>query len=164
MQLIFYLLDQPGQHLQIVQRPMNKCAASTSNYRPPTKLPGGNAFSRVCLSTGGEYHMTTTHDALNLIIQGPPRSCSNLFDLDLTVQDPLPFQPWPPPTTPSPAQGSPILLASRRFASYWNAFLLRIFKARLLTHCEIPCQCPGVLKYTEVRPSKSTIANKYFHC
>ena len=31
--------------------------------------------------------MTTTHDALNLTIQEPPPPiCSNLFNLDLTVQ------------------------------------------------------------------------------
>ena len=35
-----------------------------SYYHPPTKLREGNVFSRVCLSIGGEFHVTTIHDAL----------------------------------------------------------------------------------------------------
>ena len=42
--------------------------------------------------------MTITHDALDLIIQGPrPRSCSNLLNLDLTEHgSSLPPDGWHP--------------------------------------------------------------------
>ena len=39
--------------------------------------------------------MTITHDALDLTILGPPLTCSNLFNLDLTLQQP------PPPPVPA---------------------------------------------------------------
>ena len=41
---------------------------------------------RVCLFTGG--HVTVTHDALNLTIQGPLLTCSSLFNLNPTSQGP----------------------------------------------------------------------------
>ena len=41
-------------------------------YRPPTELPEGKVYSRVCLSTGGCHHVPITHDALYLTVQGPP--------------------------------------------------------------------------------------------
>ena len=42
--------------------------------------------------------MTITHDALDLTILGPPLTCSNLLNLDLTLQQPPP-SPSPPPRT-----------------------------------------------------------------
>ena len=43
-------------------------------YRTPTKLREGNVFTCVCLFTGDGvpmFHVTTTHDALDLTLQGP---------------------------------------------------------------------------------------------
>ena len=83
----------------------------------------GNAFSHVCLSvilSGGCPHVTITHDALDLTIQGNPRPWPpidmgshytgtppplprkwdlKLVQLDLTVQGPR-----PPSTTPGQVQ------------------------------------------------------------
>ena len=42
-------------------------------YRLATKLREGNVFSRDCPFTGGPRpHVTITHDALNLTVQGSP--------------------------------------------------------------------------------------------
>ena len=47
----------------------------TNCYRSPTKWREGNVFIRVCPSFCpqriGESHMTMTHDALDLTVQGP---------------------------------------------------------------------------------------------
>ena len=77
------------------------------HYRPPTKLEEGNVFNRVrpsaILSREGVFHVTITMvhwtspyrdpSALSVLppVQGPPgpgplQTCSNLFNLDLTVQ------------------------------------------------------------------------------
>ena len=65
------------------------CVASLKThikfYLPPTKLQDGNLFSLVCPSFcpgAGESHVTITHDALDLTIQGPPPPT------DLTGQGP----------------------------------------------------------------------------
>ena len=42
------------------------------HYRPPTKLRESNVFSRVCLSVHRGDHVTITHDAFDLTVQGPP--------------------------------------------------------------------------------------------
>ena len=39
---------------------------------PPTKLWEGNVFTCVCLSVHRGPHLTITHDALGLTVQGPP--------------------------------------------------------------------------------------------
>ena len=59
----------------------------------------GNAFSHVCLSVHMGCHVTITHDALDLIVQGPSWTCSNLFNM------------------------KHIQLASGQLPLYWNAFL-----------------------------------------
>ena len=43
-------------------------------YRPPMKLQKGNVFIRMsdCPHGEGGTHMTITHDALDLIVQGLP--------------------------------------------------------------------------------------------
>ena len=84
------------------------------------KLREGNVFSHIfpsfCPWEGGS-HVTIAHDALDLTIQGPPPSqtCSNLFNLDVTVQGPAHC-------------GQLVQLASGGFASYWNAFLLHLYQ------------------------------------
>ena len=59
-------------------------------YRPPTMLRKGNVFSRMCLvcSWGRGSHVTITHDALELTVQGPSSSPGPLtaWTWDLTVQ------------------------------------------------------------------------------
>ena len=63
-------------------------------------LRQGNVFSRVCLSVypqGWGVHVTITNDALDLTTDGLFVHCSNLFNLDLSVQG----QPRPRPWIPS---------------------------------------------------------------
>ena len=67
-----------------------------SNGAPSSE---GNVFSRVCLPmdspcTGSQLHplpvqVTTSADMFKLV-QGPSWTCSNLFNLDLAVQQGLP--------------------------------------------------------------------------
>ena len=45
--------------------------------------------------------MTIAHDALDLTVQGPLCTCSNLFNLELTVQGPSP---------PHPCTGTPCMV------------------------------------------------------
>ena len=58
----------------------------SASFRPPTKLQEGNVFSRVRLFTREGSNETNTHNGLK---QGPP-TCSNVFNLDLTLQGPPP--------------------------------------------------------------------------
>ena len=83
-----------------------------TSYLPSANEVAGRScfgsFLSVSHSVHKRSHVTVTHDALDLTIQEHPSSrhetslytaapwtCSNLFNLDLTVQGPLP----PPPQT-----------------------------------------------------------------
>ena len=103
--------------------------------RLPTKLRQGDVFDPVYLFTGGGEgpHMTITHDALESPYRDPPnpaswtqepRTCSNLFNLGLTV---LAFPSadiwWLLKRTNA--------LASGQYASDWNAFLFYRLQMKL---------------------------------
>ena len=93
---------------------------STVYYLLPMKLREGNVFCllTICLFTG-EFHVTITHDALGLTIQGSsPWSCPP------SVQEPP--MPWAQSslftgTFPGGQDLRPVQTCS--LASYWNAFL-----------------------------------------
>ena len=66
------VVNTPFQyHVQYYALHIRKKILSICYYRPPTKLRGGNVFTRVCLFTGVVPHGTITHDALDLTVQGP---------------------------------------------------------------------------------------------
>ena len=112
---------------------------SCNGWSLPTKVREGNVFTRACHcgrgGGGGRLsHVTITHDALDLTIQGilalpspdmdlieqgsPPRHRTSLPHptWDLTAQGPPPPQCWHQVAT----------TASGRYASYWKFFLLDI--------------------------------------
>ena len=65
-------------------------------YNSITKLQEGNAFRGLCLSVRERSHVTIAHDALDITMQGPPRTCSNFLNLGLTAQGPqAPAHPLP---------------------------------------------------------------------
>ena len=77
----------------------NISSVRTLHYRSPTKLREGNVFSPVCLSfclfAGGPCTRSQTPSVRALAhpipyVQGLP-TCSDLFNLDFTVQGPLPL-------------------------------------------------------------------------
>ena len=91
---------------------------SVVSVHQPVNLPTG---SRV-LGGGGLLQ--------TWVVANPPRqTCSNLFNLDLTVQPPPP----PPAPAPYPQTCSNLFIMKRlrltsgRFASYWNVFLFQNF-------------------------------------
>ena len=94
-------------------------------YLSLMKLREGNVFSRVflsvSLSTEG-YHVTITHDELNLTVQPP--SCTRPW---------LPSPLYRALAHPSLSPASDIwwlVGASKQYASYWNTFLFRFISGR----------------------------------
>ena len=106
-----------------------------SFFRPPTKLWEGNIFIRVCMSFSPRGPLHTAPARSLSTIKGPlaltpashtwwsrPEICSNFYTLG-------------PPIPPFPSGTDTWWLkhvqwASRRYASYWNAFLFQT------------CECP----------------------
>ena len=64
-------------------------------------------------------HCTETHSHGTSLYRDPPHTCSNLFNLDLTVQGPPPL-----PDMFKLVHYAVCMVASTWFTSYWNAFLL----------------------------------------
>ena len=121
-------------------------------YRPPMKLREGNVLSRVSLSVHGGPHVTLTHDALNLTIQGPSWHCPPPPGHDQTCSTwnhcAGTLQYWylkvetlhlfklvhlMPVTLVLPScdyWSTCIRSASARYISYWNVFLSTICRWR----------------------------------
>ena len=91
-------------------------------------------FSLVCVchsirQWGDRFHLTVTHDALYLAINGTPPTCSNLFNLDLTLEGATPNPSSACTGIPAPQIClnlfimNHVLLARGRLASHWNTLL-----------------------------------------
>ena len=104
--------------IEISSEMMNIFLNYKFSYRPPTKLREGNAFTGVCLSTGGvgyPWYQVLSGGS----IQGD-RSSAGIR----AVGHPGGVYPTPPPPE-----------WNARYASYWNAFLLGFcFKVNKGTH------------------------------
>ena len=102
-------------------RPTRMQLPLTSLLPPANQIEGRLCFQS-CLSvilSGGRSHVTITHDALYLTIQGPPPS---LRHVQLGPHCKGTSLLWTTHT-----------VASGRFASYWNAFLLHFINADTIT-------------------------------
>ena len=86
-------------------------------YHPPKKLREGNVFSCVRLSTGGPMWPIAMMPWTSPHRDPLPQTCSNLFNLDLTVT-PGPTPPVQGPPWPSPDMKH-IWSARGRLASYY---------------------------------------------
>ena len=99
-------------------------SCSKSNCCSSTKMRKGNIFSHVCLSVPmwplPMMHWTSPYRDLGLAPS--PQTCSNLFNVDLTVQS-------PPPPRPRTCSNLIIMkhvrLTSGQLTSYFNDFLFK---------------------------------------
>ena len=70
---------------------------SQIDYRPPTKLREGSVFGCVCLSVCVSVCPGPDPLPSPMVFTQPcPQTCSNLFNLDLTIQGPPPLLPAGP--------------------------------------------------------------------
>ena len=74
----------------------NKLLLQNCYYRPPTNFREGNVFSHVCVSVilsteGSPLQGPAPYRAHPLCTELCPLTCSNLFNLDLTLQRPRPL-------------------------------------------------------------------------
>ena len=123
--LTFCFLSSAMKEQKLSGKPSLYHVKRTSNfYYLPMKFRQGNDFSRVCLSvhrvgppyTGPQSYLPPVYSTLAPV----PRTCSNLFNLDLN------------PRGPRPACSNLFIMkhvrpASWLLASYCNAYLFYIF-------------------------------------
>ena len=99
------------------------------NYRPPTKLREGNVFSRICLSRGVDIGTALHPPPPDMGPPGPGSPASDIWWPSLEICSNLFIEPHctgllSPTSTDIWWPLKYIRLASGRYASLWNAFLL----------------------------------------